>query len=225
MRGLLAGRPDVPHRMLSIGGPAVLTVGLTGGIGAGKSTVAALLASRGARLIDADQIAREAVEPGKPAFRSIVEHFGPGAVLPDGHLDRAAIASVVFSDPHELAVLNGLTHPAVAEVIGDRLAEQAGSDHVVVVDVPLLTEAMRSLYGLAAVIVVDTPVDVAITRLVEQRGLNEADARARVAAQPSREDRRQLADIVVNNGGSRADLEDAVDRLWAWLTDLRLGAG
>ncbi len=143
----------------------MLTVGLTGGMGAGKSTVAAMLAARGAVVIDADRIARQVVEPGEPAFVAVVQRFGPGVVLPDGRLDRAAIASAVFSDPAALADLNAITHPFIAAVIGSRLALERDTDHAVVLDIPLLTPPLRTLYGMAGVIVVDAPVEVAVERV------------------------------------------------------------
>ena len=195
----------------------MLTVGLTGGMGAGKSTVAAMLAARGAVVIDADRIARDVVEPGRPAYTAVVERFGPGVLLPDGRLDRHALASVVFSDPAALADLNAITHPAIAAVIGSRLAVEQDTDRVVVLDIPLLTAALRTLYGMAGVIVVDAPVEVAVDRLVRERGLTEADVRARIAAQPSREERLQQADTVVDNSRTPADLEIEVERVWEWI--------
>jgi dephospho-CoA kinase len=209
---------------------AVVVVGLTGGIGSGKSTVSAMLARRGAVVIDADEIAREVTAPGGAAYQAMVDHFGAGVVGPDGTLDRAAIAARVFSDPAELAALNAITHPAIGAAMLLRLAalrapgEAGGVGGVggigrspVVLDIPLLTEATRGNYGLAGVVVVDAPVEVAIRRLVRQRGLTEADAEARVRAQASREDRRRWADFVVDNGGSRAQLAASVEQLWSWL--------
>jgi dephospho-CoA kinase len=201
----------------------VIVVGLTGGIGSGKSTVAALLAERGAVVIDADQIARRVAAPGGAAYDALVGHFGPAVVGAGGILDRGAIAARVFSDPAELAVLNAVTHPAIAAEMARRLAEEASGpdpDPVVVLDVPLFVEAMRGVYGVAGVVVVDTPVEVAIGRLVEHRGISEADARARAGTQASREDRRRLADVVVDNRGSRAELEAKIGPLWDWITAL-----
>jgi dephospho-CoA kinase len=198
----------------------VTVVAITGGIGSGKSTVAALLAARGAIVIDADQIARQVVAPDGPAYPAVVEHFGPGVVQGDGTVDRAALAARVFSDPAELAALNAITHPAIAMTIRARRDEVAGLGRPVVIDLPLLSEATRAFYGLAGVVVVDAPVAVAVRRLVEQRGLSEADAQARVQAQIPRDERRRLADVVVDNGGSREQLDAAVGRLWAWLASL-----
>jgi dephospho-CoA kinase len=197
----------------------MLVVGLTGGIGSGKSTVAELLRARGATVIDADLLAREVVAPGTPGFRAVVARFGPGVVDPDGGLDRRALAGIVFADPGALADLNAIVHPAVRARIDDRLRElrttaEAG---VVVLEIPLLVESGRS-YGAAAVIVVDCPEDVALRRLVVERGMDEGDARRRMAAQLSRPDRLAAADIVIDNSGSPAELAAEVDRVWIALT-------
>jgi dephospho-CoA kinase len=190
----------------------LLVVGLTGGIGSGKSTVSALLAERGAVIVDADAIAREVVQPGGPAHDALVERFGT--------TDRPTIASVVFNDPAALAALNAIVHPAVGAEIGRRLVEASDTGDVVVLDIPLLVES-KNPYAVAGVIVVDVPVDVAVARLVEQRGMAEADARARVAAQASREARLARADCVIDNRGSRQDLADQVDACWTWVQSLR----
>jgi dephospho-CoA kinase len=199
----------------------MLLVGLTGGIGSGKSTVAALLEARGAVLVDADRIARDVVEPDGPAYQPLIDRFGPSIVRPDRTLDRAAIAARAFSDPEALADLNHITHPAIRDRMAALVAAQAGTDRVVVMDIPLLAPATRNSYGLAGVIVVDTPVEVAVERLVAQRGLSEDDARARMAAQLSREERRQLADVVIDNSGPRESLEAAVERAWSWIEGMR----
>jgi dephospho-CoA kinase len=203
----------------------MLLVGLTGGIGSGKSTVAGMLEARGAVVIDADRIAREVVEPGGPAYQPLIDRFGPSIVRTDGSLDRAAIAAQAFSDPEALKDLNRITHPAISERMAALAAAQAGTDRVVVLDIPLLAPATRDSYGLAGVIVVDTPVEVAVERLVAQRGLSEDDARARVAAQLSRKERRQMADVVIDNAGSRDDLTAGVARAWDWIERLRGAAG
>jgi dephospho-CoA kinase len=197
----------------------VLLVGLTGGIGSGKSTVAAALARRGAVVIDADQVARQVVEPGGPAYAGVVERFGPGVLDPDGTLNRPALASVVFADPRALADLNAMTHPAIAGAIMERVAQMAGSDRVVVLEIPLLGPDARRRYPLDAVVVVDTPTDVAVDRLVAQRGLDREDARARVRAQISREERLSLADLVIDNAGDARALEESVSRAWEWLEE------
>ena len=194
--------------------------GLTGGIGSGKSTVAALLAARGAVVVDADQLAREVVAVGTPGYEAIVGRFGPGVVTADGSLDRRALAGVVFDDRAALADLNAIVHPAVRAAIADRLAELGAGDEVVILEIPLLVESGRS-YGASTVIVVDCPEEVALRRLVEGRSMDEADARRRMAAQVSRADRRAAADIVIDNSGSLADLERQVDEVWARLLALR----
>ena len=198
----------------------MLLVGLTGGIGSGKSTVAKLLAERGAVVVDADRIAREVVEPGGPAYQPMIDRFGAEIVRPDKTLDRAAIAAQAFAGADALADLNAITHPAIRTVMAERIAAQANTDNVVVVDIPLLAEGGPAAYGLSGVIVVDAPVEVAIQRLVEGRGLGESDARARVAAQASREDRRKLADVVIDNAGSPEDLARQVDDVWRWIETL-----
>jgi dephospho-CoA kinase len=201
---------------------SVLVVGLTGGIGSGKSTVSSLLASRGAVIIDADAIVRELQAPGGEAYVGIVERFGPGVVAADGTLDRPALAALVFNDEAARADLNRLTHPLVGREMMTRLAAEAATDHIVVMDIPLLTErGGKGAYPVVAIIVVDCPVDVAVARLVEFRDFTEADARARVAAQISREERVAIADRVIDNGGSVADLERQVAELWPWLEELR----
>jgi dephospho-CoA kinase len=203
----------------------VLRVGLTGGIGSGKSTVSAALVARGAELIDADRIAREVVEPGTPALLAIAERFGPNVLDKDGRLDRPALAAIVFSDATALHDLNAITHPAIAAAVIDRVQMLESSDRIVVLDIPLLDRRSVHSYGIQIVVVVDIPVDTAVARLVGERGFAEADARARVAAQESREERRALADLVIDNAGTRADLESEVDRVWAELTERARTAG
>lgn len=188
-------------------------VGLTGGIGSGKSTVAAMLAGRGATVVDADQLARRVVEPGTPGHRAVVDRFGAGVVAGGGSIDRTALAALVFDDPAALADLNAIVHPAVRAAIADRVAELASTDAVVVLEIPLLVESGRS-YGASTVVVVDCPEDVALRRLVEERGMDAADARRRMAAQASRAERLAAADVVLDNSGSRADLERQVEALW-----------
>jgi dephospho-CoA kinase len=195
----------------------MLTVGLTGGIGSGKSTVADLLVQRKAVLIDADRIAREVVVPGGAAYRPLVERFGTAVLAPDGTLDRAALAAVAFADADSLAALNAITHPAIGVVMAERRAAEEGTDHVVVLDIPLLKPAHRDQMSLDVVVVVDCPVDVAVERLVEQRGFSREDAEARVAAQVGREERLSGADLVIDNSSDRAHLVAEVDRVWAAL--------
>ncbi|HEY5886268.1 MAG TPA: dephospho-CoA kinase [Acidimicrobiales bacterium] len=193
----------------------MILIGLTGGIGSGKSTVSARLADLGARVIDADAITREVQQPGTEVFAAIVERFGDGIVADGGTLDRAALAAIVFADPDELKALNDIVHPAVGVEIAERMAEAAGTDDVVVLDVPLLVESGRS--DMAAMVVVDLDPDVAVHRLVEHRGFTEEDARARISRQASREDRLAKADRVLDNSGSVEDLLAQVDAAWPWI--------
>jgi len=195
----------------------MLLVALTGGIGSGKSTVAAGLAERGAAVVDADAISRQILEPGGGAYQPVVDHFGPGIVRADRTINRPALAAVVFGDAGALADLNGLTHPVIGRGIAERVRELTPESGVVVIDIPLLGILTDDLFHLDAVIVVDTPEDVAVARLVATRGFDEGDAWARVAAQIDRDERRKLADIVIENGGDSAALDAEIDRLWSWL--------
>jgi dephospho-CoA kinase len=198
----------------------MIVAGLTGGIGSGKSTVSAALAEHGAVVVDADAITRLLQEPGQPVLAAMVERFGPGIIAADGRLDRQAVADLVFPDPQAVADLNAIVHPAVGEEIARQLAAAAAgpADTVVILDVPLLVESARG--GTGGTIVVDCDPDVAVRRLVEQRGFREDDARARIARQASREERLARADFVIDNGGAREDLAPQVKRCWAWLRNL-----
>ncbi len=190
----------------------MLRLGLTGGIGSGKSTVSALLEERGAVIVDADRIVRELQEPGQPVFQAMVDEFGPGIVAGDGSLDRQAVADIVFGDDDALKRLNAIVHPAVGATMAERLAALEQTDEVVVLDIPLLVESGRD--DMAAVIVVDVDPEVAVQRLVEFRGFSETDARARIARQASRDDRLARADVVLDNSGSLDQLRAQVDDLW-----------
>jgi dephospho-CoA kinase len=201
----------------------VLVVGLTGGIGSGKSTVADGFAARGAVVIDADRVAREVVEPGEPALAEIAERFGPEVIDADGRLDRAALAAIVFADATERGALEAITHPRIGERIAARLRAVAdeerrdGRQRVVVLDHPLLVE--QGLHeGLAAVVVVTAPAETRIERLVAHRGMDAADARARIAAQTDDEARRAIATHVIDNSGDRDALAARIDQVWADLT-------
>ena len=196
----------------------MILVGLTGGIGAGKSTVSAMLAERGAVIVDADKIARDLQAPGSPVLDRMAERFGPQIITDDGTLDRAAVAKIVFNDETALEDLNGIVHPAMHSEIQRQIDAQRGTDRVVVLDFPLLGENPRK--GLAATIVVDIPVEVAVQRLVDQRGMDEDDARARISSQLSREERLASATHVVDNGGDRESLAVQVDSLWHQLLEL-----
>jgi dephospho-CoA kinase len=193
----------------------VLLIGLTGGIGSGKSTVSALLAKRGAVVIDADRITRELQRAGSPVFDAMVKRFGAGIVASDGELDRQAVADIVFADSAALADLNAIVHPAVGAEIARRLEAEAPTDHVVVLDVPLLVESGRD--DLAALVVVDIDPEIALRRLVAHRGMREDDVRARMARQASREERRARADHIIDNSGTPEDLVEQVDDIWAEL--------
>ncbi len=200
----------------------MLLIGLTGGIGAGKSTVSSGLAARGAAVIDADAIVRELQEPGTVVFDEMVQRFGPGIVAADGTLDRAAVADLVFTDAAALADLGMIVHPRVHAEIERRLEELAGTDRVVILDVPLLVESGRS--DMAGTIVVDLHPDEAVRRLVEHRGFDEQDARNRIARQASREERLAKADHVIDNHGRPEELEAPLDAAWEWIESLRAGA-
>ncbi|MEA2827443.1 MAG: dephospho-CoA kinase [Actinomycetota bacterium] len=193
----------------------MLVVGLTGGIGSGKSTVSSLLTERGALVVDTDVVARLVVAPGGPAYDALVDRFGPSLAS-----DRRALAGVVFSDPSALADLNAIVHPAVREEVARRLAElRDQAADVVVLAVPLLVET-GGAYGVDAVVVVDCPEELAVRRLVEQRGMDEADVRRRMAAQASRDERTAIADVVIHNDASMDDLEAQADETWEWIQAL-----
>ncbi|WP_326621527.1 dephospho-CoA kinase [Streptomyces decoyicus] len=190
----------------------MVKVGLTGGIGAGKSEVSRLLASYGAVIVDADKIAREVVEPGTPGLTAVVAEFGDGVLTPGGSLDRPKLGGIVFSDPEKLKALNAIVHP----LVGARSAEleaSAGPDAVVVHDVPLLTEnGLAPLYDL--VVVVDAAVGTQLDRLVRLRGMAEDEAKSRMAAQATREQRLAVADLVIDNDGPLEALEPQVRAVW-----------
>jgi dephospho-CoA kinase len=201
----------------------VLLVGLTGGIGAGKSTVSSLLAARGAVVVDADQIARDLQSPGSPVLDAMATRFGGHIIRADGSLDRAAVAAQVFGDTPEaraaLADLNAIVHPAMQSEIRRQIEAHRGTDRIVVLDFPLLGENPRD--DLAAIVVVDVAPEIAVRRLVELRAMDEADARNRIASQISRADRLAGATHVVDNSGDLAALEREVDALWRDLLRLR----
>lgn len=200
----------------------MLLVGLTGGIGAGKSTVSALLHECGAVIVDADQVARDLQAPGSALLERMAERFGEHVIREDGSLDRAAVAGLVFGESVEaraaLDDLNAITHPAIQREIRDRIDAQRDTEAIVVLDHPLLGEHPRD--DLAATIVVDVPVDVAVARLVSARGMDEADARNRIASQISRDDRLATATHVIDNGGDLDTLRALVATLWEELVRL-----
>jgi dephospho-CoA kinase len=199
----------------------VLRVGLTGGIGAGKSEVSKRLAALGAVVIDADKAAREVVEPGTPGLARVVESFGTGVLHEDGSLDRPKLGEIVFGDPEALATLNGIVHPLVHEYV--RAAEEAaiaagGDDLVLVHDIPLLAEGGRGS-GFDEVIIVDAPTEMQVSRLMANRGMTAEHAAARMAAQATREQRLAIASIVIDNSGTLDDLDKRVAEVWAQLRE------
>jgi len=195
----------------------VATVGLTGGIGSGKSTVARLLADRGAVVIDADDVTRQLQRPGEAVYHATVERFGPEIVAATGELDRPALARLVFSDPTALADLESLTHPAVRRAVTERARASPAAAGVVLV-VPLLLETGH--YDVEGVVVVDCPEATAIARLQRERGMAVEDIRARLDRQLSRDERLERADMVVDNAGPPEALPPQIDRLWTWITSL-----
>lgn len=193
-------------------GRTVITIGLTGGIGSGKSTVAELLRARGALVIDADRLAREVVEPGTPGLAAVVARFGRGVLGADGSLDRAALGRIVFADGDARRDLEAIVHPAVRSRAAE-LSALAGPDDVVVHMIPLLVETgQQDAFDL--VVVVDIDPDTQLARIRDRDGLDESQARARVQAQASRAERLAAADVVVDNTGSLADLAVQVADLW-----------
>jgi dephospho-CoA kinase len=192
-------------------------VGLTGGIGSGKSTVLAMLAERGAIVIDADAIVHELQRAGEPVFNEMVEAFGEEIVGPDGELDRPKVASIAFADEEKRKQLNDIVHPAVGKVVLEKLAG-AGEADIVVIDIPLMTETSRAERGLKEIVVVDVSPETQVARATA-RGGDAQDVRKRMAAQASREDRLKLADHVLDNEGSIDELQRQVDELWAELLE------
>jgi len=176
------------------------------------------LAARGAVIIDADQVVRDVQQPGSPVLAKLAERFGDAVIAADGSLDRAALAGVAFADPEALKDLNAIVHPAVGAEMNRQVMAHVATDHVVVMDIPLLTENPRE--GLQGKIVVDVPVETQVARLVQYRGFDEADARARIARQATREQRLATADFVVENSGGLDELEPQIDELWVWLQTL-----
>jgi dephospho-CoA kinase len=203
----------------------MLAVGLTGGIGSGKSAVADLLVDRGAILIDADQVARDVVAPGGPAYQPLIDRFGAGIVAADGTIDRQALAAVAFADEATRLELNAITHPAIGITMIQARDALADTDNIVVLAIPLLTAAHRDTVKLHKVVVVDCPTDIALERLLSQRGFDRADAEARIRSQISREERLKEADYVLDNSGDRAALDIEVAKLWDWLTSAAADSG
>jgi dephospho-CoA kinase len=200
----------------------MILVGLTGGIGSGKSTVSSMLRNFGAVVIDADAIVHELQQPGQPLLAELADAFGAEILDAEGRLDRASLASRAFADATTLERLNKIVHPAVGKEMAARLEAQRETDTVVVLDIPLLVENPRE--GLCGTLVVDIPTDLAVERLVEFRSMKRDDAEARIAKQASREARRAIADRVIDNSGDLASLELQVADAWEWMTSLPAAA-
>jgi dephospho-CoA kinase len=191
----------------------MLLVGLTGGIGSGKSTVARLLERRGAVVFDADALAREAVEPGTPGHDAVVERFGANVLAPGGELDREALASIVFADPAARRDLEAIVHPEVRRLFAEGCEAYRDTDRVVVFSAPLLVETgMHTAFEV--LVLVSTPVEAQIERLLRERAMSEEQVRARIAAQAPLEEKAAVADVIVDNEGNLEDLEAQVDSLW-----------
>ena len=195
----------------------MILVGLTGGIGSGKSTVSQMLADRGAIIIDGDAIARELQRSGTAVFAAMVERFGD-VVGDDGQLDRAKIASIVFADAQALTDLNKIVHPAIGVEMMRRISEMRNTDAIAILDFPLLAESPRK--GLSGVIVVDIDPEIAIERVVRDRGMKASDVQARINKQASRQDRLAIADRVLDNSGTKEDLVRQVEDAWEWIATL-----
>lgn len=197
----------------------MLLIGLTGGIGSGKSTISAGFAKRGAVVVDADAIVHECQRSGTEVFNEMVDRFGPGIVAEDGELNRAAVADIAFADPAALEDLGKIVHPRVQAEIFSRVEAQRDTGNVVILDVPLLVESGWS--DMAGTIVVDLHHDVAVDRLVRFRGFSEEDARKRINNQISREKRLEAANFVIDNSEGVEELEAAIDEAWGWIESLR----
>lgn len=196
----------------------MILVGLTGGIGSGKSTVSELLAAKGALIIDGDAIVRELQQPGTPVLAAIAARFGVDVLDSENRLNRAALAKIVFPQPDELAALNAIVHPALTVEIRRRIDAEMSSDRVVVLDMPLLVENPRT--GLSGVVVVDVAPEIARERLIKFRRMNTDDVDSRMARQSSREQRRAVADLIIDNSGDLQKLAIAVEQAWEWMQNL-----
>ena len=197
----------------------MILIGLTGGIGSGKSEVARRLTERGAEIIDADLIVRELQQPGAEIYEKMIELFGSEVVAADKSLDRTAIAKKVFFDESLLKTLNQLVHPVVKRVMNERVESFRDTEKVVILDIPLLVENPRE--GLDGVLVVDLDAEIAVKRLVEQRNMSAEDARARIAKQATREQRLAIANHVIDNSGDRNALSQKIEIAWSWIKSLK----
>lgn len=194
--------------------------GLTGGIGSGKSAASERLVSLGAGLVDADATVKQLQRAGEPVFDEIVAHFGDRVVGSDGELLRPALADIVFNDPDELKKINDIVHPAVRKDMARQRESLTKTHEIIVLDIPLLIDSENPI-ELAGIVVVDTPTELAIERLVAHRGFTTDDTNARIASQVSREARLEKADFVIDNGGDLAALDAEVARCWQWMTDIQ----
>ncbi|MBD35239.1 MAG: dephospho-CoA kinase [Actinobacteria bacterium] len=195
-----------------------LEIGLTGGIGSGKSTVSAGLVKRGAELVDADVIVRDLQKPGKPVFKKMVERWGEKIITNEGELDRQAVADIVFKDAEELAALNELVHPLVREEIANQREQYIKGNAPIILDIPLLIES--GYENLSGIIVVDLHTGEAVERLVKHRGFSREDALNRISSQVDREERLSKADFVIDNNGDLDSLENEIDKAWLWIKGL-----
>jgi dephospho-CoA kinase len=200
----------------------MISIAVTGGLGSGKSTVVELLAARGAETIVADALARAALDRGSEGYVAAVARFGRGILDPDGAIDRAALGRIVFADTQALRDLEAIVHPSVQEAIRRRMLELDGSDAVVVLELPLFVESGgRDHHQVDGVLVVDTPIDLAIERVERDRGISAEDARARISAQADPAERLRIADFIIMNHGTRHELELMVDGAWEWIGRLK----
>ena len=195
-----------------------LEIGLTGGIGSGKSTVSAGLVKRGAVLVDADAIVRDLQKPGKPVFKKMVERWGEKIITNEGELDRQAVANIVFKEAEELAALNEIVHPLVREEIANQREKYIKGNAPIILDIPLLIES--GYENLSGIIVVDLHTEEAVERLVKYRGFSREDALNRISSQVDREERLSKADFVIDNNGDLDSLENEIDKAWSWIKGL-----
>tara|TARA_B100000953_G_scaffold288768_1_gene272171 strand:+ start:4195 stop:4833 length:639 start_codon:yes stop_codon:yes gene_type:complete len=196
----------------------LLEIGLTGGIGSGKSTAAAGFVKHGAALIDADQIVRDLQQPGEKVFEEMLSKWGSGILTSDGQLDRQLVANIVFSNPEELTVLNEIVHPAVREEMTIRRRVHLDTDNTVILEIPLLVESGYRNFD--AIVVVDVDTEIAVERLVKHRSFEEEDARKRIEKQVSRDSRTEIADYVIKNNSSIEAFEQEINKCWEWIESI-----
>ncbi len=196
----------------------MLEIGLTGGIGSGKSTAAAGFVKHGAALIDADQIVRDLQQPGEKVFEEMLSKWGSGILTSDGQLDRQLVANIVFSNPEELTVLNEIVHPAVREEMTIRRRVHLDTDNTVILEIPLLVESGYRNFD--AIVVVDVDTEIAVERLVKHRSFEEEDARKRIEKQVSRDSRTEIADYVIKNNSSIEAFEQEINKCWEWIESI-----